>query len=616
MTQNINPLEVARQTLIRLAKSQKQPTPENYQLVYDEIAGTDSAKSAGNQLEHTLEKILLEKGKTNPKYAAIATKLAGLANKKDHAKLEALLQSLIDDTRSAADSAQWGNLLRYLLKQLDVNHTGMTLSRKKDGLNRVILNFGNDANVLAQKIQALVTSWGDGKPVGFETPSTHDTNHSNSAEKPSNTAHEALPDVPPHTAQPDSRVTDTQLAEAWRDMLLRTINVIVVPQFHGIPSAEHRIKSLIARALAAKDLAEIAKINQILKSTLLRAEMQTDAHRRMQEALIEILRLLVSSMAELTIEDEWLHAQICIIKEIIASPLKIDTIYNAESSLKELIFKQAQLKPSLQEAKDTLRNMVSTFVSRLADIANSSGDYQNKIQHYHDQINETDDIAELSTILEHLVSDISAMSSEAKQNHEELQAAQAKAAEAEKKINELTLKLDYISEAAHEDFLTGALNRRGMDEAIIREFERADRHGTALSLAMLDIDHFKKINDSMGHSAGDKALAHLAKVVKSILRSTDVLARYGGEEFVILLPGSNQDDAVTVISGLQRELTKNFFLHNNERVLITFSAGVAERVPGEEIDSILPRADAALYIAKQSGRNRVVGADDHKHDHQ
>jgi diguanylate cyclase len=78
---------------------------------------------------------------------------------------------------------------------------------------------------------------------------------------------------------------------------------------------------------------------------------------------------------------------------------------------------------------------------------------------------------------------------------------------------------------------------------------------------------------------------------------------------VILLPDSTQEDAVNIISGLQRELTKNFFLHNNERVLITFSAGVAERMAGEDVDSVLPLANAALYLAKQSGRNCVIGAE-------
>lgn len=251
---------------------------------------------------------------------------------------------------------------------------------------------------------------------------------------------------------------------------------------------------------------------------------------------------------------------------------------------------------------------MSTFVSGLADITESTGTYQIKIAEYQKQISETEDITQLNDILKNLAGDIHTMNADAQQSQSAFLETQKKVDEAEKKINELTTKLDYISEVAHEDFLTGALNRRGMDEAIEREFERADRHNTTLSLAMIDIDHFKKINDTMGHSTGDVALAHLAKVVKSILRSTDVLARYGGEEFVILLPGSKQDDAVNVIAGVQRDLTKNFFMHNSERVLITFSAGVAERMTGEGVDAVLPRADAALYLAKQTGRNRVVGA--------
>jgi diguanylate cyclase len=599
MEQKLTPLEIARQTLIQLSKSQKPPTPENYSKVYDEIAGTASLNGKA-LLDITLNKVLTEKGKEHPKYAAIAKRIPNLIEKNDAVNLDAQLRALILNDANNDSDVQWGSLLRYLLKQLELNHTELTPSNKRDGLNRVISAFGNDPMQLAEKIQTLITSWGEGKSADIEISANH---------TPALNHHEVqvTKHVPSHTGNNNSTAAD--IAAAWRDILVRTIRIIVMPKFADSPSAANRVEELIKEAESAQTLAQIEELNGALRSTLLRAEMQTDAQRRMQEALIEILRLLVSSMAELTIEDEWLHAQIAIVKEIVSKPLKIDTVYNAESSLKELIFKQAQIKPGLIEAKETLKSMVNTFVSRLADITSSTGNYQNKIQEYHNQINAVNDITELNTILEHLVDDIGEMNTEAKANHETLLESQKKAQEAEKKINELTLKLDYISEAAHEDFLTGALNRRGMDEALIREFERSDRHGTSLSLAMLDVDHFKKINDTMGHSTGDKALAHLSKVVKGILRSTDVLARYGGEEFVILLPGSNQNDAVTVVSGLQRDLTKNFFLHNNERVLITFSAGVAERVHGETVDSVLPRADAALYLAKQSGRNRVVGAE-------
>jgi diguanylate cyclase len=337
--------------------------------------------------------------------------------------------------------------------------------------------------------------------------------------------------------------------------------------------------------------------------------MQNDSQHHMQEALLQMLRLLISSMGELTVDDKWLHGQIAIVQAIISKPLNIDSIYNAESSLKELIFKQASIKPGLIEAKDTLKTMIGTFVSSLADITAITGTYETRISDYQKQISNTEDMVQLNVILQSLVGDIKAMSADAKQSHVAFQETQKRVEEADKQINELTIKLDYISEVAHEDFLTGALNRRGMDEALGKEFERSDRHGTPISLAMIDIDHFKKINDTLGHATGDEALAHLAKIVKGVLRSTDILARYGGEEFVVILPGTKQADAVSVVTGVQRDLTKNFFLHNNERVLITFSAGVAERMAGEAVDAVLPRADAALYVAKQTGRNRVVGAD-------
>ncbi len=616
MDQKLTPIEIARQTLLTLSKSHNPPTPENYSRVYDEIAGTTTDHSV--ILVQLLDKILLEKGKHSPRHTTIAKRISSALKRQDVAELEVQLLNLMPKDASIKDETNgidvnWGTLLRHLLKQLDTNHSGITLSRKKESLNRVIINFGNDHSLLGQKVQALVTCWGEGQPTGIETNGSNDNEShivaqnallKDSVQHPHSTTQSATMEFS-KANQDDSKKL---LTSVWRDMLIRTIKLTVLPQFAGIPSATKRVEELVKCATFAETLDEVNKLSGTLKSTLLRAEMQSDSQHRMQDALIEILRLLVSSMVDLSIEDQWLHAQIKIVQEIISKPLKIEAVYSAESSLKELIFKQSHIKTGLTEAKETLRNMVSTFVTRLADISISTGAYKSKIQGYHDQINATDDISELSTILESLVGDISEMSADAKQSHDALQETQKKVANAEKQINELTAKLDFINEAAHEDFLTGALNRRGMDDAIKTEFERADRHDTPLSFAMLDIDHFKKINDTLGHATGDKALAHLAKVVKSILRSTDVLARYGGEEFVILLPGSNQADALTVVTGLQRELTKNFFLHNNERVLITFSAGVTERLAGENIDAVLPRADAALYQAKQSGRNRVFGA--------
>jgi diguanylate cyclase len=126
-----------------------------------------------------------------------------------------------------------------------------------------------------------------------------------------------------------------------------------------------------------------------------------------------------------------------------------------------------------------------------------------------------------------------------------------------------------------------------------------------MSVALLDIDDFKKLNDTQGHLAGDEALIHLTKVIRDTLRPQDIVARYGGEEFVILFPETVLDEAVTAMVRLQRDLTRRFFMFQNQKLLITFSAGVAELAPGEKRESVLKRVDTTMYAAKKSGKNRV-----------
>ena len=155
------------------------------------------------------------------------------------------------------------------------------------------------------------------------------------------------------------------------------------------------------------------------------------------------------------------------------------------------------------------------------------------------------------------------------------------------------------------DQLTGALNRRGLEEMFEKEKARADRHDAPFCVSLLDIDNFKKLNDSFGHNVGDEALIHLAKVCRDTLRPQDTVARYGGEEFIILLPETGLEDATVALTRLQRELTRRFFMHNNEKVLITFSAGVTEMLADDNQTTVIKRADEAMYKAKKSGKNRV-----------
>lgn len=603
----ITPIELARQAFMQLSNDKSPPTPDNYRRAYNKIAGIEFVDHSAI-LSKSLEKVLYEMGTECPKLVAIAQSIHKLVEKPDPTKLEELLRSLFSTGTGEAVGVNWTTLLRSLLKQLEVNHGNLSLSKKIENLNRILIKFANDPNQLGQKMHILITSWGEGQ-ITHQAPEISHVHAKEAAQEQQFTIQKIV-----QSSNPVANTDDNQreLAIIWRDMLIRAVNLAVVPQLANIGGATQRIEALLKRVRECLSIEEANSLGEVLKSTLLRAELQNDSQRRMQEMLIRMLRLLVSSMGELTIEDEWFHGQIIIVQEIISKPIDIDLLYSAENSLKELIYKQSHIKQGLNEAKEAIKKMVVTFVNNLADITESAGNYEFKIKNYQEQITSIHDVTNLSAILENLVGDIRKMSADAQRSHTAFQETQKKVDEAEKQINELTTQLDYINEVAHQDFLTGALNRRGMDAALVREFERADRHGTPLTLAMIDIDHFKEINDRLGHSTGDVALVHLAKVVKSVIRSTDVLARYGGEEFIIILPGTKEDDAIEVMKGVQRDLTKNFFLQNNERVLITFSAGVAERFLNETVDEVLPRADAALYKAKQTGRNRVIGASEPK----
>jgi diguanylate cyclase len=233
----------------------------------------------------------------------------------------------------------------------------------------------------------------------------------------------------------------------------------------------------------------------------------------------------------------------------------------------------------------------------------SMRNYYRKIEHYAGQIRKTDDVGEIIEILDHALLETRAL-----QVNEQVRAAWEKVKRAEEKIEELRREMEQLRELVHTDPLTGALNRSGFDQAFGREAARADRNGSAFCLCLLDLDDFKKINDTCGHQAGDHVLQHLVSVARQALRPHDVIARVGGEEFAILLPDTTIEAAASAIHRLQRNLSANRFRHAGRELPVTFSAGVTPRAPHETQYAVISRADEALYEAKHSGKNRVVQA--------
>lgn len=169
-------------------------------------------------------------------------------------------------------------------------------------------------------------------------------------------------------------------------------------------------------------------------------------------------------------------------------------------------------------------------------------------------------------------------------------------------------ELNKARDQAITDALTGLPNRRGFDFALNHEMARARRNKLPLCVVLFDLDHFKVVNDTHGHAAGDAVLCHVASLIKVKLRTTDIFARHGGEEFAAILPETHAEGGEIVVSRLLDTIKRTPAQVGSDAICVTASAGLTQWFPGESPEAFLERADQALYGAKRGGRDRVVCA--------
>ena len=164
-----------------------------------------------------------------------------------------------------------------------------------------------------------------------------------------------------------------------------------------------------------------------------------------------------------------------------------------------------------------------------------------------------------------------------------------------------------LEELSHRDALTGVYNRRFMEAELHKEFKRVERYGGKLSVLFLDLDFFKRVNDTYGHQAGDKVLIEVTQRISDMVRATDYVARYGGEEFAIILPGTDITGALIFANRVREVIEKTPVLYDEHALSVTASLGLSEYREGvESYDALLDQSDKALYVAKKQGRNRVA----------
>ena len=272
----------------------------------------------------------------------------------------------------------------------------------------------------------------------------------------------------------------------------------------------------------------------------------------------------------------------------------------------------------LDERLDALRQCFTEQANAQAGRLDASQeldrDIRQELRSFGQQVESSVDFDELKdSVSQHLESISGAVERFREQESErernlslELELMQEKLVTMETQSEQVREKLREEREKALTDFLTQLPNREAWQERLSFEYQRWQRYRHSLSVCVLDIDFFKRVNDSYGHKAGDRVLQLVARALRERLRATDFIARFGGEEFVILLPETNVDNARVVLDSMRGHIAALPFHFRGEPVTVTFSAGLAEFDGDDDEDDVFDRADKALYLAKDSGRDQVL----------
>jgi diguanylate cyclase len=375
----------------------------------------------------------------------------------------------------------------------------------------------------------------------------------------------------------------------------------------GIES--ERLDEMAAQLLQAlrQPPVDLPGIQRCLASLTRQVPMLAEEQAEIKGSLLSLLHLIIENISELSLDDSWLKGQIDGLLAAVAPPLTLRHLDDIEHRLRDVILKQSEAKSRSIAVQEEMRQMLAAFVERLSTMNASSTSFQERMEESVQGIERVTRVEDLAPLLKDVIEATRSMAQETSLARDQLQTLQDRVLATEAELVQLHLELDSASALARHDPLTDALNRKGLDEALAREIAHVRRQDAPLSVCLLDIDNFKKLNDRLGHEAGDGALVHLAKVARSCMRPCDTLARYGGEEFVILMPETPLESGIEAMTRLQRELTKAFFLAGKEKILITFSAGVAQLTTDESGADAIKRADQAMYLAKRAGKNRVMG---------
>jgi diguanylate cyclase len=575
----MTPAMAAKGALRRLAQAQLEPTPANYARAYAEEAGLP------------------------PPDAAPAAAAAALPAQAD----------------ARTQGVAWAGIIERIARQIERGGRQWTSARRKDSLQRVLSGSRSDANRLLQRLQALVSAWetdraGDPADLGIDDQTLDMAGGDAAAGPPT-----AAQDEPGTTAAlPADR-------DGWPPM----VDALHTTVRAGLDPVEPRAAALadelgaLANAIAT-DGATAAHVQSV--QALCDRVRRLFAHRHhLVDQLGALCRELAHGLTDLAEDDSWARGQCESLQARLsahndgAEPggsvagLSVRSVRAAAELLAETRQRQQLVRGERQAAQDAIKALIQRMISEAGELGDHAGRFQLAVGAHAQAIENAESLESLGDVVRAMLDDSRAVQSAVSATRERLHSDQARAQVLEARVRELEGELRRLSDEVATDALTQVSNRRGLAQAfdtLVGSSARELHDGQPVQLAvgLLDIDNFKKLNDSLGHAAGDMALKSLAAAVRERLRPVDHLARFGGEEFVVLLPATPLAEAQQALTRLQRGLSAGLFMHEGKEVFVTFSAGVTAWQPGETLQAALERADEALYEAKRTGKNRTCTA--------
>ena len=551
-----NAADLAKATLRRLAAAQREPTPANYSHAW--------AQELGNvEVAHTNE----------------INETAALA--------------------AGVSAAQWVALFERLLRGLDRNGRHWTAARKKDSLQRVLDANRSDVQRLHDRLNHAIVRW--------------DTDSDAQAVEALAGEPAAAPAIAPAALTEPASPATAAIVDEWRAVTADFERTVAT----ALPADDERARELADRLAKLAQRIDTEGASPAVAAAVAVAcnearRLLAQRHHLVDE-LGALARELTAGLTELAEDDSWARGQAEAMLARLGpaeggAALSVRSVRATQELLAQTRRQQQRLKGERDHAREALKTLVHNLMAELSALGGSTGRFGDQLETYAETIEQSDSLDSLASLVRSMIQQSREVQSEVASASERLQVGQAEAVQLSTRVRELEGELRRLSEEVSIDALTQVANRRGLAEAFAAESARHGRDGSTLAVALIDIDNFKRLNDSLGHSVGDQALKSLATRVRVALRPVDHVARFGGEEFVLLLPATEIPAAQDALTRLQRDLTASLFMHDGRDVFVTFSAGVTAWRVGEALEPAIERADEALYEAKRTGKNRTCVA--------